>query len=181
MKRKRLDRDIWRRIVEKRYAQRIVRTPDFNGVAALLHIDRVTEPSVWNLNGVPTPIAADGMLWLQFAPEGEDYLVTAMMDGTENIRAWYVDVVAGMGFADDGVAWYDDLYADLIFAPDGPVRLDDMDELDAALAAGKITRDQRALARRTVERVERTLCADRPALMALCARLLALFSDGSGE
>ncbi len=175
MKRKRFDRDIWRRIVEKRYLQKTVRLADFCGVAALLHIDRVTEPSIWNLNGVPTAITEDGMKWLQFAPDGENYLVTAMMDAAGNIRAWYVDVTAGIGFAEDGVAWYDDLYADVIFAPDGPVHVDDLNELDAALAEGEITEEQCALAYQTVERIKGTLCADRSALAALCARLMGAF------
>jgi predicted RNA-binding protein associated with RNAse of E/G family len=180
LKRKRLDRDIWHRIVEKRYAQKTIRSADFSGVAALLRIDRVTEPSVWNLNGVPTAIAEDGMLWLQFSPQGENYLVTAMMDGAENVRAWYVDVIAGIGFADDGVAWFDDLYADVIFALDGPIHVDDLDELDAALAAGEITGEQHALALRTVERVKETLGANRRALAALCAHLMGTFArEGS--
>ena len=111
------------------------------------------------------------MLWLQFARAGEGYLVTAMM-GDGIVRAWYVDVIAGMGYDEDGVLYFGDLYADLIFAPEGPVLVDDLDELDQARAAGDVSAAQHEKALQIVERVKESLCADREALAALSARLL---------
>jgi len=73
---------------------------------------------------------------------------------------WYIDMIAAQGVGEDGIPWFDDLYLDLVVFPDGRIHVDDMDELEAALAEGDITKEQFELALRTAEELKTGLLSD---------------------
>lgn len=142
MKRKRLDRDIWRDITKKRYIQKIGKLGDFDGVVGLLYVDEVIEPTMFRYDHLTFEVCANGMKWLEFIPYDENYMITSFINANGNINAWYIDMIGGYGICDDGVAYYDDLYLDIGVHPSGHIMVDDMDELEEALRDGVITNEQ---------------------------------------
>lgn len=133
MKRKRLDRDIWTDILDKRYIQKDVNDNSYKGIVSILYIDKVKIPVAWEYPDTDITVCDDGMKWLQFIPSGKNFVITAMVNADNKINLWYIDMIAGYGMDDDGVAYFDDLYLDLVVRPNGDIKVDDMDELIEAL------------------------------------------------
>jgi uncharacterized protein len=172
MKRKRLDRDLWTSIISKRYVQRSLATDNYQGIVALLYLDKVDPPSIWDYASKPVVICETGMKWLQFIPAEENYVLTAMINQENTINTWYIDVIAGTGFSDDGVVYFDDLYLDLIVRPDGDNKVDDLDELEVALVSQDINQELYTLAHKTKEQLANGLLRDIPKLNDFCLRYL---------
>ncbi len=173
MKRKRLDRDIWTSILSKDYVQRHVDDPLFTGIAALLTLHSVEPASVWQSPYGEVTVSESGMKWLQLLPDGEHYLLTAMIGKEGSIHVYYVDIIADSGMMEDGVAFFDDLYLDLVVYPNGNILIDDRDELRAALHSGVISNDLYELAQHTQNKLLNGLLADVHELNDLCLRHLA--------
>ena len=173
MKRKRLDRDIWYDIAEKRYIQKRVDVHGFHGTVSVVYIDKAVNECVWQFPCGDVTVCADGMKWLEILPDKENYLITAMIKDGE-IVLWYIDMIAGAGFGKDGVAYYDDLYLDLVVTPDGYIKVDDMDELMDALADGDVTDTQVSLALYTKKKLERKVLCDILRFTEHCQSLLAI-------
>lgn len=178
MKRKRLDRDIWTSITSKEYIQRDVHDSEFSGVVALLYLRAVTPPSVWQSPYGQITVCETGMKWFQFLPEGEHYLLTAMIDETNKINVIYIDIIANSGIQEDGVAFFDDLYLDLVVYPNGNILIDDREELNAALRSNDISKEQYDLAQQTQNKLLNGLLADVNLLRGFCLRYLVQF-EGS--
>ena len=174
MKHKRLDRDIWYDIAEKRYIQKRVDVEDFHGTVSVVYIDKAVNECVWQFPCGEVTVCADGMKWLEILPDKENYLITAMISKEGRIVLWYIDMIAGYGFEQDGVAYYADLYLDLVVTPDGYIKIDDMDELMDALADGDITDAQVSLALHTKRKLERGVLCDIPRFTDKCMRLLEI-------
>ncbi len=182
MKRKRLDRDIWTTITEKRYFQREIADPacfpGFRGIAAVLHIDRVSRESRWNYPDGVVTVCAAGMTWLELLPFDRRYVLTAMFGEDGCIAEWYCDITGGYGFDPDGVAAFYDCWLDLIARPpcpafpQGHVREDDRDELDAAFGTGEISERQYLDAVEEAERLKAELFSDLVRLGDICDALL---------
>lgn len=147
MKRKRLDRDIWTSIKSKNYIQKEIVSENFCGIISLLYLNKVKPVSKWNaaLYG-EIIVCGTGMKWLQFLPENEHYLMTAMISVKNEIVAIYVDVIDSYGKCEDGVFYYDDLYLDFILYPDGRIVIDDRKELEEVYKNNIITEEQYNLA-----------------------------------
>ncbi|MBR4205130.1 MAG: DUF402 domain-containing protein [Clostridia bacterium] len=165
MKRKRLDRDTWG-FFRFPYYQTELNGADFKGLACLIELAGEGD-TYWNFEKAgPTAVTGKGMVWLQLAPAGTERLITVMFvpapgnpapggsapddpmggDCAEHppfrVSAWYVDVIERIEYDEDGVAAYVDKYLDVIATPAGDLFVDDRDELDDALAAGDVTREQ---------------------------------------
>ncbi len=165
MKRKRLDRDTWG-FFRFPYYQTELNGADFKGLACLIELAGEGD-TYWNFKAAgPTAVTGKGMVWLQLAPAGTERLITVMFvpapggptgggptgggpaggDCAEHppfrVSAWYVDVIERIEYDEDGVAAYVDKYLDVLATPEGDLFVDDRDELDDALAAGDITREQ---------------------------------------
>lgn len=138
MKRKRLDRDIWTDILEKTYRQQPVCAGGLDGIVSLLTLDRVDRPSLWDTPCGETAVCEAGMLWVQYLPSQGDCLITAMLNPARDTVLYYIDIIAGHGFAEDGVVFYDDLYLDIVIHQDGSLKVDDEAEFEEAFAAGDI-------------------------------------------
>ena len=172
MQRKRLDRDIWTTITSKRYVQKYIHSEGFRGIVSILYIDEVSKASIWDYPDAKIPVCDSGMKWLQILPDDENYLITAMCSPEDHINIWYIDMIAGKGFASDHVAVFDDLYLDLIVRPNGDIKVDDMDELVDALAQKDITEELYKLALATKEKLEKHVLNDIPNLHGFCMKLL---------
>ena len=192
MKRKRLDRDLWTDITEKRYVQReLIRPavfPEFYGIAALLYLDRVAKESRWNYPGGYVTICGAGMKWLELLPYDRKYALTAMIGPDGRIVEWYCDLTGGFDFDPDGTACFFDAWLDLIARPpcvaypEGHLREDDRDELDDALRAGEIDEGLYREILEEAELLKSTLFSDLPRLEKICltlARELDGASDGT--
>ena len=152
MKRKRLDRDTWG-FFRFPYYQTELNGADFKGLACLIELAGEGD-TYWNFEKAgPTAVTGKGMVWLQLAPVGTERLITTMFapltevdhasgDLPYRVSAWYVDVIERIEYDEDGVAAYVDKYLDVLATPAGDLFVDDRDELDDALAAGDITREQ---------------------------------------
>lgn len=148
-RRRHIRRDDWTQFHDVAYAR--LRGP-FRGAEAemqLMRIGRVDAPfSVRNGDG-QLVIADDGYGWLQIAPEGGHWWMTAMYDPAGRPLQYYFDVTDGNALGAGKDCRFDDLYLDLVLHADGALTTLDRDELDAALAAGRISEAQHRTALRT--------------------------------
>lgn len=171
MKRKRFDWDICPWITKKRYVQSSGNLHDFKGVAGLIYIDEVTEPHQWDCGRGSFMICQKGMKWLLFIPHGEKYMITSYIDTDGRISAWYVDMIDGYGYCNDGVAYYDDLYLDIGLMPNGGYIVQDMDELVEALGDGVITKEQYDMAIATKDKLISGILHDTEKLNHDCMKI----------
>ena len=141
--------------------------PKFAGYVSLMRIRRVSEPQYWWLQGRKLLVADAGISWLCMMPDRGNYCITAMLDKTDRVILWYIDMIAAQGVCADGVPWFDDLYLDLVVKPDGYIYEDDRDELDAALELGDITLAQHRLALDTAKMLKSGLLQDLSAFKEL--------------
>ena len=72
----------------------------------------------------------------------------------------YIDMIDDQGVDEDGVPFFIDCYLDLIVYTDGDVVVDDRDELDEALQAKEITREQYDRALQTADNLTKGLLKD---------------------
>ncbi|MBE5782677.1 MAG: DUF402 domain-containing protein [Clostridiales bacterium] len=172
MHHKRLDRDTWKDIKKKRYIQKRISTPFGDGYAALLYLDDVDAPVAWNFPEGKVTVCEKGMKWLELLPENDHYLITAMISPEGKINEWYIDMIAGWGFDDDGVIYYDDLYLELIATPAGTIIIDDMDELEQALAEKDITTQQYEMAIATMKKLKSGLLSNLPRFSNQCLSIM---------
>jgi uncharacterized protein len=133
IKKDRFKCDVFKVIVNKRYTQKKISNKEFNGYVALIMLDSVTIPQTWNYNGDEIIFCDSGMKWLRILPINENFTIMAVMNDRDDIIAWYIDIIDGYGFDEDGIVYLNDLFLDLIVYPDGKIIIDDMDELEAAL------------------------------------------------
>ena len=98
-----------------------------------------------------------------------------MMNEEEQVQVCYIDMIEKQGVDEDGVPWFNDLYLDLVVYPDGMVVEEDWDELEEALVAGEITRQQYELAVNTCEKLQRGLLKDKDEFQAYIQGLYKLF------
>lgn len=172
IKRKRLDRDIWKSITSKRYIQKNVNNSRFNGIVSLLYIDSVSRVSRWPYPDRDITVCDKGMRWLQLLPEDGNVLVTAMINPDDVIDIWYIDISAGHGIDADGVAFYDDLYLDIVVRPNGDIKIDDMDELEDALEKNYIDKQLFDMAIKTKDDLVGLLKIKLPEFYDFCIELL---------
>jgi uncharacterized protein len=146
MKRKYADRSDWKRILEKEY--RLVRCDleHFQGWIAEFKMIRVREPLFVPNVGSSICIADAGFVWLHYLRDDARHVITVMYDSSGAIVQWYIDIVLEHGLDERGVPYFDDLYLDVVVSPDGRFEVQDADELEDALKAGAISREQFDLA-----------------------------------
>ena len=196
MKHKRLNRDQWGFQYYPYYQMRIDHEL-FHGLACLI---RNTDGEDGERNYWKTPggerlqVTGGGMTWLGLVPDGTHRVVTAIYypDGThdperklypvpasEKYRpsVWYIDITEGTGYDEDGVAAFTDKYLDVILFPEGGFKVDDRDELDAAYAAGELSKAQYDAAMAECEAIIRGYCGDVRKTDAWCAAVRQLVED----
>ena len=199
MKHKRLNRDQWGFMYYPYYQMRIDHEL-FHGLACLIRFTD-GEKNYW-----ATPkagriqVTGEGMTWLELIPDDTRRVITAMYfpDGTHGLEResypvtaneqyqpsiWYIDIIEGTEYDEDGVAAFIDKYLDVIITPEGDVKVDDRDELDAAYASGELTKEQYDAALAEGEDILKAYGDDIRGLDAWCAavRQLAENRIAAGE
>ena len=139
-------------------------------------------------------VTGEGMTWLELIPDDTRRVITAMYfpDGTHGLEResypvtaneqyqpsiWYIDIIEGTEYDEDGVAAFIDKYLDVIITPEGDVKVDDRDELDAAYASGDLTKAQYETALAEGEAILRAYGDDISGLDAWCAAVRQLAED----
>lgn len=187
MKHKRLNRDGWGFQYFPYYQMRID-CEEFHGLVCLLKIIE-GETQYWNMpNAGRVAVCGQGMTWLQMIPDGRKRVITVKYFPDGNVdperihypawareslcpSIWYVDVIEGMEYDENGIAVFVDQYLDVIFSPEGDVKVDDRDELDAAYTGGELTGQQYEEALAEGDSILQDLCEDIPATAGWCARI----------
>ena len=193
MKHKRLNRDQWGFMYYPYYQMRIDHEL-FHGLACLIRFTD-GEKNYW-----ATPkagriqVTGEGMTWLELIPDDTCRVITVMYfpDGTHGPERqnypltaseeyqpsiWYVDIIEGTEYDEDGVAAFIDKYLDVIITPEGDVKVDDRDELDAAYASGELTKEQYDAALAEGEDILKAYGDDIRGLDAWCAAVRQLAED----
>ena len=193
MKHKRLNRDQWGFQFYPYYQMRIDHEL-FHGLACLIRFTD-GEKNYW-----ATPkagriqVTGEGMTWLELIPDDTCRVITVMYfpDGTHGPERqnypltaseeyqpsiWYVDIIEGTEYDEDGVAAFIDKYLDVIITPEGDVKVDDRDELDAAYASGELTKEQYDAALAEGEDILKAYGDDIRGLDAWCAAVRQLAED----
>lgn len=173
---KTLTRDTWSRVLSRtfRFAERIDGNLRF--VAGLLTIGEVTAPLKKTMFDNELIIADSGYHWLQIAPEGDSWWLTAMIDPDGNIVQYYFDVT-DRNILDGEQSRFYDLYLDVVVLPNGKSVLLDQDELDAALQDKVITQAQYQKALDTSDRLLREVP---PRLVELHAFVRTIYNELAG-
>lgn len=172
MKKKRLDRDLKWGFQHFPYYQMRVDIECFHGLVCLIKLTD-GEYLYWNLpNAGKVAVAGKGMSWLQLIPDGKQRLITAKYLPDNKVSVWYVDVIEGIEYADDGVVVYEDKYLDVYFTPQGDVVVDDKDELDEAYHSGELTKEQYDSAILECNSIIDELCSDVKATEKICMEIL---------
>lgn len=193
MKHKRLNRDQWGFMYYPYYQMRIDHEL-FHGLACLIRFTD-GEKNYW-----ATPkagriqVTGEGMTWLEMIPDDARRVITVMYfpDGTHDPERqnypltaseeyqpsiWYVDIIEGTVYDEDGIAAFIDKYLDVIITPEGDVKVDDRDELDAAYASGELTKEQYDAALAEGEDILKAYGDDIRGLDAWCAAVRQLAED----
>ena len=193
MKHKRLNRDQWGFQFYPYYQMRIDHEL-FHGLACLIRFTD-GEKNYW-----ATPkagriqVTGEGMTWLELIPDDTCRVITVMYfpDGTHGPERqnypltaseeyqpsiWYVDIIEGTEYDEDGIAAFIDKYLDVIITPEGDVKVDDRDELDAAYASGELTKEQYDAALAEGEDILKAYGGDIRGLDVWCAAVRKLAED----
>ena len=193
MNKKRLNRDKWGFQYYPYYQMRIDHEL-FHGMVCLIRFTD-GEKNYWE-----TPkagrirVTGEGMTWLELIPDDTRRVITAMYfpDGTHGPEResypvtaneqyqpsiWYIDIIEGTEYDEDGVAAFIDKYLDVIITPEGDVKVDDRDELDAAYASGELTKEQYDAALAEGEDILKAYGDDIRELDAWCAAVRQLAED----
>ena len=95
----------------------------------------------------------NGYYIVEITPKNENYNVRAYLDENKVLKQYYIDISLENGLdADAKVPYYTDLYTDITIT-DGKVEVLDLDELQAALDEGKISKSDFDLAESVKEKL----------------------------
>ncbi len=170
MNKKRLDRDKKWGFQGFPYYQMRMDNEDFHGLVSVIKLV-AGDYFFWEKpKAGKTPVCGEGMLWLQLIPDGKYRAITAKflpesrtvqdVKYFKSISIWYVDVIDGWGYDDDGVAYFTDQYLDVVFDVEGDVITEDRDELDEAYRSGELSEEQYQRAIKEGNDIVSELCSD---------------------
>ncbi|MDE6762655.1 MAG: DUF402 domain-containing protein, partial [Oscillospiraceae bacterium] len=93
---------------------------------------------------------------------------------SKSVSIWYVDVIDGWGYDEDGIAYFTDQYLDVVFDVEGDVIMEDRDELDAAYKSGELSEEQYQRAIKEGNDIVSELCSDVEKTQLWCENILKL-------
>ena len=149
-----MSRKSWKRVLEREYAIDSFNENDLTGKASLIHIKKVTSPSIKNMNGTDVVIANDNYYWLQIGIENKNYWITAMYDNNQELIQYYIDITKQNHISGEDDPYFEDLFIDVVFLGDDVIILDG-DELKQALSENRITKDDYELAYNTLKDIQK--------------------------
>ncbi|MCI9408873.1 MAG: hypothetical protein HFJ89_03545 [Oscillospiraceae bacterium] len=184
MNKKRLDRDKKWGFQGFPYYQMRMDNEDFHGLVSVIKLV-AGDYFFWEKpKAGKTPVCGEGMLWLQLIPDGQYRAITAKflpesrtVQGVKyfkSVSIWYVDVIDGWGYDDDGVAYFTDQYLDVVFDIEGDIITEDRDELDEAYRSGELSEEQYQRAVNEGNAIVSELCSDVQKTQLWCENILRL-------
>lgn len=183
MKRKRLDRDLWK-FDKYPYYQMRVDMEDFHGLVCMIRLLGGVENigdgqyQYWERpKAGKVAICGKGMTWLQLIPDGKRHVLTAKYLPNNSVSIWYVDIIENIEFDPDGVAVFIDKYLDVTFTPQGDVGVHDRDELDEALQSGIISKSQYDAALEECDLILNNYCTDIGKTESICSSILTSVNE----
>lgn len=132
----------WTQFHDVTYARMRLMLHGVETEAQRMRIGRAEPPFSVKSAGGRLVVGDSGYSWLQLAPKDGHWWMTAMYDPAGRPLQYYFDITDGNVLSDGRDCCFDDLYLDLVLHTDGTLETLDRDELDAALAEGKITAAQ---------------------------------------
>lgn len=187
MKHKRLNRDGWGFQYYPYYQMRID-CECFHGLACLIRFTD-GEANYWETpKAGRIQVTGEGMTWLELIPDNAKRVITVKYfpDNTHDEERvnypkdfcakyrpsiWYVDIIEGIEYDEDGIAFFIDKYLDVIFTPEGDIKIDDRDELDAAHDKGELSDEQYTDALTECDHILNDLCSDIAKTNSWCAEV----------
>lgn len=136
---KTINRENWRRILEKESFFKNIKTANFEGEIGLLHFLKVTAPLIKKYKNKHYTLVANGYYWLQIAPINKNYWITAMFNEKKEFVQFYIDITKQNIIKNNGKSYFYDFFLDVVTLPNRESYLLDEDELQEALEAGEIT------------------------------------------
>ena len=139
----------------KDYQLAICEKKELNAFISVKQIRTIQSPfTILDPKGREVTLIDSGYHIVEFTPMGTFWNGRAFLDEERRVVEYYFDMSLQNG-VEDGIPFYDDLYLDVIYDPkeDGFLLTDDLDELDAALAEGTISKDEYKLALKTGEMI----------------------------
>ena len=137
---RKLERVPWERVGDRDFA--ICDCEEIQGVVGLMHIIDISKPTYRTYSdGIKIAIVENDCFWIQFAPGGEHWWLTAMLMGDGSFSHAYFDMTE-YNVINGKKSWFSDLYLDVVIKENGDVFLLDEDELETALEEKNITNDQ---------------------------------------
>ena len=142
MKRRFAHKPDWSRVLKREFKIEFVDNEELKGYISSINIKDITEPLTIQTRGVDYCIVDEGYSWIQYFPEGKNFVLTVMIDEKDNVIQWYFDISEKYELTEDGIPFYDDLFLDIVVLTTGEVILLDEDELKDALDKKEITEKQ---------------------------------------
>ena len=194
MKHKRLNRDLGWGFQYYPYYQMRIDDEIFHGLVCLIKLTD-GEENYWETpKAGRIQVTGGGMCWMQLIPDNMSRVITVMyfpegehdperknypepVNTKYQVSIWYVDVIDGVEYDENGIATFIDKYLDVIFTPEGDVKIDDRDELDDAFNSGELTNEQYESAISECEEILKDYCEDIRQTDAWCARIRQLVED----
>lgn len=169
------DRTPWQGVNDRDFA--FCGCPELDGVVSLIHFLDIKKTSYCTYSdGEPVIIIKNGYYWLQFAPRGENFWLTALIDENGRFDHAYFDMT-DYNVIDGKRSYFCDLYLDIAIKRHGEVFTLDEDELSDALSRGEISKAQYDKAHATAKKViSRFGGAKTPEMIALCDKYFAILS-----
>lgn len=182
MTKKRLDRDKKWGFQGFPYYQMRMDAEDFHRLVSIIEL-KAGDYFFWERpKAGKIPVCGEGMVWLQLIPDGQHRAITAKflpdsrtvqgVKYSKSVSVWYVDVIDGWGYDEDGVAYFTDQYLDVVFDVEGDVSIDDRDELDAAYKSGELSEEQYRRAIKEGNDIVSELCSDVEKMQLWCENIL---------
>lgn len=140
------------------------------GYASLLVIGEVNSPVFFG----DTRIYDNGYSEINYLPDGENWMLSAIYDDGGGIIEWYFDITKKNAVDEENRPYSDDLYLDAALMPDGRILIFDENELSTALEDNKITRGEYDTAHEVLKKLMGDKIIGVAYAEALCSKLKRL-------
>lgn len=168
----------WKRILERRYLCKTYQDNYFDGVIALIKIDKITEPLyVKNSLGNKVKVVDVGYSWIEYAPKHHNWFLTSMFDENNQFIQLYFDINKGNDFSEITNPTFVDMYLDLVVDTNKKIMILDQDELDEALNNHDIDKETYDKTTKICNALYLDLFHDKEKYIELCQMLCIKLND----
>ena len=110
IEKKYISRKKWKRVTERIDAFEKIENIDVKGIASIICIKKVNEPSFKIYNNKKIKIVDDGYFWLQIGLKDKNYWITAMYNDKRECVQYYIDITEKNVIDDYENSYYYDIY-----------------------------------------------------------------------